>query len=54
VVSSSSAVRRSTERAFGDPDDPGQRAGAPGGVADQGHPVADHDDLRPSSRAASR
>ena len=34
-----------------DPDDPGQRAGVAGHVADDPHPVADDDAVRPSSRA---
>ena len=43
--SSSSAVRRSTVRALVDRDDPGQGAVVAGRVADQPHPVADHDAL---------
>ncbi len=45
VLSSSSAVRRSTDVRSADPDDPGQRAGVAGGVADQPDPVADDDRL---------
>ena len=41
-------------RALGDPDDPGQRAGRAGGVADQGDPVADHDGLAAQLAGAHR
>ena len=41
----SSAVRRSTVRALGDPHDPGERAVAAGRVADEAHLVTDDDAL---------